>query len=68
MPQSKENYQELSRQLDDAMLKLQSNETGIDDAVKLYDDALKLIEKMETHLEKAETRVRELKAQFGEGK
>lgn len=63
-----ENYQELSRQLDEVMLKLQDSETSLDDAVQHYETALKLIAKMETHLAKAENRVRELKAQFGEGK
>jgi exodeoxyribonuclease VII small subunit len=71
MPQTakpKENYQDLSRQLDALLLKLQDGETGIDDAVKYYEEALKLIAKLEGHLEKAENHVHELKAQFGDGK
>jgi exodeoxyribonuclease VII small subunit len=65
---SKESYQEMSRQLDELLAKLQASDTGIDEAVKDYEAALKLIAKLEAHLEKAENHVRELKAQFGEGK
>lgn len=63
-----ENYQELSRQLDEVMAQLQDSDTGLDDAVQYYETALKLIAKMEAHLAKAENRVHELKTQFGEGK
>lgn len=58
------NYQELSRELDEVMAKLQSSDVDIDDAVQLFEQALLLIQRLEDHLEKAENRIVELKAQF----
>jgi exodeoxyribonuclease VII small subunit len=60
-------YQELNRQLDSLMVKLQDPEVGIDEAVQLFEQALKLIQQLEDYLEKAENHILELKAKFIEG-
>lgn len=60
-------YQELSRQLDDIMAKLQDPDVDIDEAVQLVELAFEVIRQQENHLNKAETHILELKAKFGEG-
>lgn len=66
-PKTTPSYQELSRQFDEIMLKLQDPDTGIDEAVQLASQALEIIRQQENHLNEAETHILELKAKSGAG-
>ncbi|HEY1835774.1 MAG TPA: exodeoxyribonuclease VII small subunit [Candidatus Saccharimonadales bacterium] len=56
------SYQDLSRQLDEIIAKLQNPDVGIDEAVQLFEAALETIQQQENLLNKAETRILALKA------
>jgi exodeoxyribonuclease VII small subunit len=60
-----ESYQELRRQLDETVLKLQDPDCDVDQAVDLYEQALVLTGKLESYLQQAENRITKIQAQFG---
>lgn len=57
------DYQTLSNQLEDVLVKLQAPDVHVDEAVKLYEEGLKLIAALEKHLEQAENKIEKLKLQ-----
>jgi exodeoxyribonuclease VII small subunit len=62
MAAPKQNYQDLSSELDEVLDKLQSDDLDVDSAISLYEKGLKLVTELEKRLETAENKVRELKA------
>jgi exodeoxyribonuclease VII small subunit len=62
MATPKQNYQDLSSELDEVLDKLQSDDLDVDSAISLYEKGLKLVTELEKRLETAENKVRELKA------
>ena len=64
--QSSQTYQQLSQELDDLMLSLESGELDIDEAVKRYERGLTIVKQLEEHLNTAENTVKRLRSQFSE--
>lgn len=58
----KQNYKQLSAELDQVMSQLEGGDVDIDDAVKCYERGLTIVRELEAHLRKAENKVVELKA------
>lgn len=55
------NYQELNLELEEILKKLQSDQTPIDEALKLYEDAQSLITKINKYLLESELKINKLK-------
>lgn len=64
MPTKKNDYNTLNSELDDVLLKLQSDDVDIDEAVKLYERGVQLINELEAYLKSAENKISKIKADF----
>lgn len=65
MATNKRSYADISSELDDVLLELESENIDVDKAVKLYEQGLKLTEELESRLKSAENKIRELKSKEG---
>jgi exodeoxyribonuclease VII small subunit len=61
MAAPKKSYADISSELDDVLLQLESENIDVDTATKLYEQGLKLVEELESRLQSAEIKIRELK-------
>ena len=57
-------YHDLSTELETILIKLQSAELDIDEAVKAYERGMEIVKKLETYLKNAENKVTKIKASF----
>ncbi len=57
------DYKTLSAELDAVLVSLQSPDTNIDEAMKLYEKGQKLIAELEAYLKSAENKIKKIKAQ-----
>lgn len=64
MAKARASYQELRRELDGVMARLQAENLDVDEAIKLYERGLALVKDLEAYLKTAENTVRELKQRF----
>ena len=60
----KADYKSLNSELDDVLLKLQSDDLDVDEAVKLYERGIAITKELETYLKEAENKVSKIKADF----
>lgn len=68
MAKSKEkSFEEQLRRLQEISEKLEDDETGIEDSIKLYEEGIKLAKYCYNTLDKAQLRVTELKNELEEG-
>ena len=58
------NYKSLNTELDDILLRLQSEDIDIDEAVKLYERGIAITKELEAYLKTAENKVAKIKADF----
>jgi exodeoxyribonuclease VII small subunit len=58
------SYRELKEGLDEAILNLQQDDIGIDDAINLYQKAQELIKQLEAYMKTAENKITKIKTQF----
>lgn len=64
---SKSNdYQALSKELDEIMNKLQGEDITIDDAVSHYERGMEIVKQLETQLKEAENKVTKIKSDWAE--
>jgi exodeoxyribonuclease VII small subunit len=61
---NKPNYAELKAELDEVMEKLQSDDIGVDEALKAYERGMELVKQLEAKLNEAENKITKLKAKF----
>ncbi len=61
MAQKQATFQDLQRQLDEILDRLQAPDIQVDEAVKLYEQGLAVADRLEAHLKQAENRITELK-------
>lgn len=64
MATSKTNYQDLSRELDEILAKLQSSELDIDEALKAYERGMVVAKQLEDYLKTAENKITKLKTNW----
>ncbi len=64
MADKKVDYQTLSKELDEVMERLQSDDISIDEAVASYERGMQLVKELETYLKKAENKVTKIKSSF----
>jgi exodeoxyribonuclease VII small subunit len=62
MATAKKSYADISSELDEVLLQLESEAIDVDKAVRLYEQGLKLVTELEGRLESAENKIRELKS------
>ncbi|MBI3338274.1 exodeoxyribonuclease VII small subunit [Candidatus Saccharibacteria bacterium] len=60
----KARYQELNSELEDILVKLQSDSLDIDEAVKLHERGTIIVKELEAYLKNAENKVAKIKASF----
>jgi len=58
------DYKALNRELDDILVKLQSEDLDVDAAVELYERGIKITKEIEAYLQDAENKVSKIKADF----
>lgn len=58
------NYRELQAELDEIMLKLQSDDLDVDQALEYYQRGLELARQLEKYLSVAENKIRNLKSKY----
>ncbi len=58
------SYETLNLELEDIMLKLQSDDLDIDQALTYYQRGLELVKALEDYLKTAENKINELRATF----
>lgn len=68
MAKSDINYQSLNQELNSIMTRLQSEETGIDEAVKSYERGMQIIDELQAYLKQAKNKVQKIKARFDKPK
>lgn len=56
------SYSQLKSELDDVLLKLQSSEVNVDEALVLHKKGLELVGKLEKYLSEAENNIKPIKA------
>ncbi len=67
MPKKKdESFEQLLKRLDEISQLLESEDTGLEESIKLYEEGIKLSEKCYSILKEAELKVTELKTRFDE--
>jgi exodeoxyribonuclease VII small subunit len=64
MAKEQPSYNQLKNELNEVIVKLQSDDLDVEEALELYKKGQTLIEQLEKYLEKAENTVKELKAKF----
>ena len=64
MATKKVDYQALNDELESILVKLQTGELSIDEAMPAYERGLKLVEELEAYLKTAQNRVTELQAKL----
>lgn len=57
-----DEYQTLSRRLDEVVAAVQAPDVTIDEAVAAYEEGMELVEKLQEYLKKAENRITKLQA------
>lgn len=62
MKKSEQDYQSLSRRLDEVLAALQSPDITVDEAVRLYSEGAELIDSLQKYLKDAENRITKLKS------
>ncbi len=60
----KARYQELNSELENILVKLQSDSLDIDEAVKLHERGTIIVKELEAYLKNAENKVAKIKASF----
>ena len=68
MTTKKSDYKSLNAELDEVLLKLQSEDLDVDMAVELYERGMTLIKELEAYLQDAENKVSKIKADFSGSK
>lgn len=63
MTTKKQNYQELSAELDAIVLALQQDTLDVDEAMQNYERGLVLVKELETYLKTAENKITKLQVQ-----
>lgn len=61
MAEKKVDYKVLNTELDKILVKLQSAELDVDQAVELYEKGMKIADELETYLKKAENKVSKIR-------
>lgn len=61
MAKTAKTYQELSRELDDVLTRLQADDVDVDQALQLHEQGQQLVKQLEAMLADAENKVTELK-------
>lgn len=61
MAKTTKTYQELSRELDDVLTRLQADDVDVDQALQLHEQGQQLVKQLEAMLADAENKVTELK-------
>lgn len=56
------NYQELSAELDAVLLKLQSDDVSVNEALKLYERGMEITTQLEKYLQDAQNKVTKIRA------
>jgi exodeoxyribonuclease VII small subunit len=64
MTAKKTDYKGLNAELDEVLLKLQSEDLDVDEAVALYERGIAITKELETYLKDAENKVSKIKADF----
>jgi exodeoxyribonuclease VII small subunit len=64
MATKKTDYKSLNVELDDILLKLQSDDLDVDEAVALYERGIAITNELQAYLKDAENKVSKLKADF----
>lgn len=62
MPKTTIDYATLSEELENIMLRLQSDDVAVDEAISLYEQGLKLTKQLEDYLAKAQNTITKLQA------
>jgi exodeoxyribonuclease VII small subunit len=60
----KSDYKSLNAELDEVLLKLQSEDLDVDTAVALYERGIEITKALERYLKEAENKVSKIKADF----
>jgi exodeoxyribonuclease VII small subunit len=60
----KSDYKSLNAELDEVLLKLQSEDLDVDTAVALYERGIEITKELEQFLKEAENKVSKIKADF----
>jgi exodeoxyribonuclease VII small subunit len=60
----KSDYKSLNAELDEVLLKLQSEDLDVDAAVALYERGIEITKELEQFLKEAENKVSKIKADF----
>jgi exodeoxyribonuclease VII small subunit len=60
----KSDYKSLNAELDEVLLKLQSEDLDVDTAVALYERGIEITKELERYLKEAENKVSKIKADF----
>ncbi len=64
MAVKKSDYKSLNVELDEVLLKLQSDDLDVDTAVALYERGIEITKDLERYLKEAENKVSKIKADF----
>lgn len=64
----KSDYKSINLELDEILLKLQSEDLDVDEAVALYERGIELTKELESYLKDAENKVSKIKADFSDSK
>jgi exodeoxyribonuclease VII small subunit len=60
----KSDYKSLNAELDEVLIKLQSEDLDVDTAVALYERGIEITKALERYLKEAENKVSKIKADF----
>lgn len=64
MSSKKTDYLVLSRELDEILVKLQSTDLDIDEAMKVYERGMEIAKELETYLKTAENKIIKIKGEW----
>lgn len=60
------NYSSLSKELDQILNKIQSDDLDIDESVELYEKGMAVVKKLEEYLKTTENKIIKIKSNFDE--
>jgi len=65
MSNKAQDYQALSKRLDEVLAAMQAPDITVDEAITLYKEGIELVDSLQQYLDNAENRVAKLKKQGG---
>jgi exodeoxyribonuclease VII small subunit len=61
MPTKKTDYTKLNAELDEILVKLQSSDLDVDEAVKAYERGMNIAKELEAYLKQAENKIKKIR-------